>query len=65
MNIRDEVLRDLKSRGLSDTEISNLDAEQLFDQFCNWNGLLGWSSTLVSVLDHLREVKASTRQSQG
>jgi len=65
MNIRDDILQDLKSRGLSDADISELDAEQLFDEFCNWNGLMGWGPTLVGVLDHLREVDlVVTRQEQ-
>lgn len=57
MDIRDDVLQALKSRELSDADISRLSAEALFDEFCSWHGLLGWGPTLIAVLDNLRKAK--------
>ena len=37
-----------------DARINEMDAADLFQCYCNWHGLLGWSYTLSSSLDNIR-----------
>lgn len=53
-----DVLSNLHSRGLTDDEIDSFSSEQLFDEYCNWLGLLGYGPQLVTALDSLREAKS-------
>jgi len=53
--IPDYILDDLRSRGLTDRIISKQTPEFLFEEYCNWQGLIGWSDSLITVLDDLRE----------
>ena len=61
MNIKkipEHIYRDLKSRELSDEDIEHCTPEQLFHDYCEWNGLRGWSDSLVTALDKLRDADA-------
>jgi hypothetical protein len=49
------ILDDLVERGLTPDDIEKAGADYLFSEFCEWNGLSGWSDTLSIVLDNLRE----------
>ena len=53
--IPDYILSDLKERGLSDEEISEKTPQSLFCEYCDWNGLIGWGPSLITVIDDLRE----------
>ena len=41
-----EVLKVLQERKLSCTEILELTPEQMFIEYCEWNGLINWGQTL-------------------
>lgn len=47
------ILADLRER-LSDEEILNSTPEHLFKEYCQWNNLLGWGTSLIYALDSLR-----------
>ena len=49
------VYQDLKRRDMSDEEIKSSNPELLFSEYCEWNGLIGWSGSLISALDGLRQ----------
>lgn len=53
-NLSVDVLTALRERGLSDAFIEGSGPESLFDEYCNWQGLIGYGPTLVRVLDELR-----------
>lgn len=36
-------------------------AEDLFDEWCNWHGLIGWASTLIETIDALRDAEAESQ----
>ena len=42
-------------RELSREEIERLTPNQIFIEYCEWHGLIGWGSTLITVLDEIRE----------
>lgn len=46
-----------EGRGLSQKEIEEMDADDLFYEYCQWNGLIGWGRHLAARLDELREAK--------
>jgi hypothetical protein len=39
-----------------DERIIRMSANELFDAWCNWNGLTNWGPDLRHTLDHLRRV---------
>jgi hypothetical protein len=39
-----------------DEQISRMSANEMFDEWCNWNGLIDWGPDLRHTLDHLRKV---------
>ena len=51
------ILADLEERDLSHEDIERMTAEQLFEEYCCWNGLIGWGDMLINALDQLREAK--------
>lgn len=58
MDIKDvpsEIVKSVKSRGFNDHQISAMTADQMFDEYCNWHGLIKWGPTLRYVLDSLRD----------
>jgi hypothetical protein len=58
----DRVLDALRNRGHSDEQIQKMSPEDVFDEFCQWEGLLGWGPTLREALDDLRANKAQVEQ---
>lgn len=52
--IPSDVLKDLRARGHTDAQIENMTANQAFDEWCTWHGLVLWGSTLRTVLADLR-----------
>ncbi len=59
-NLAEHIALELKESGLSEDEISRYSAEKLFIEYCNWNGLIGWGSELISALDELRDFKKTS-----
>ena len=58
MNIEqmdNEVVESLHGREFVNEEIECMTADQAFDEYCLWNGLIGWGPKLRRVLDQLRE----------
>jgi hypothetical protein len=53
--IPEHILSDLRSRGLSESEIEVLSPEQAFSEYCEWNGLRGWAPSIILTIDSLRE----------
>jgi len=53
-----DVVHALKQRRHTEFQIEALTPEQIFDEYCQWHGLLGWGETLRGVLDSAR--KAAT-----
>jgi len=46
-----EELEDaLMSRGHTIEDINNMDAGEMFDEYCHWNGLLGWGPALRRIM---------------
>ena len=56
--IPSHILADLRGR-LTDDQISQVSADSLFCEYCNWNGLTGWGSSLIEALDSLRACEES------
>lgn len=54
-NLSEDVLDALRGRGLSDAFIEGSGPEPLFDEYCSWQGLIGYGPTLIRVLDELRK----------
>ena len=55
--IPDYILDDLASRGVTAEKIENSSPEDLFDEWCMWNGFIGYSSTFINVIDSLRSAQ--------
>ena len=50
-----DLLDALHDRGWDDIEIVGMDAETMFSEFCLWNGLVGWSATLLRMAKFVLE----------
>lgn len=53
-NISSNVMDALRKRHLSDEEIQAMTPEELFTEYCEWNGMMGWSRFFIDALDNLR-----------
>lgn len=53
--IPQSILSDLKSRGHTEDEIKNMKWEEAFDEYCNWNGLIGWGYYLRDAMKSLKD----------
>ncbi len=38
-----------------DAEISKMDVEAVLNSFLNWEGIIGYTSTIISAIDNIRE----------
>ena len=56
-----DVMEALKNRGLDDLAILRMSDEDLFSEFCDWHGLIGWGPALIKALD---EIKAINKQDE-
>ncbi len=52
--IPDHIIEDLKERGWSEKEIERSYPDELFNEYCEWQGLSGYGDMLREVLDALR-----------
>lgn len=55
--IRDDVLEDVRERGFSDEQIEAMDGETLFNEYCMWNGLIGYGFSLWNIVLDLKEAE--------
>ena len=49
------IIEDLKSRGHSEEDISYMQPEKVFTEFCSWHGFAGWGSTLWDAVHEIKE----------
>ncbi len=56
-DIPDDVLCDVRERGHTDAQIERMTAEEVFTEFCEWNGLCRWGKTLFAVVLDLSEAE--------
>lgn len=52
------VAKDVEKR-LEGLQVGNPEKLHIIAKYCNWNGLLGWGESLVTVLDELRQAQVS------
>ncbi len=61
-----DVLRDIAfNMGYEETkdidpflfEMGQLDIEEAWEKYCEWNGLIGFSNQLLNALDNIREAE--------
>ena len=55
--IPDHILDDLHSRGLNDADIESSTPEHLFNEYLNWNGIIGYGDTFIEAIDSLRSAE--------
>ena len=56
-----QVLADIHARGHSDDAIERMSPEEIFEEYCQWNGLINWSGTLWEVVTALKAIQAQTK----
>lgn len=54
------IVNTLRSRGMSDAEISHLSPKTIFSHFCEWNGIIGWHDTLWHAVEQLQALQPTT-----
>ena len=59
--IPDYILGDIRARGNTDDEIRRMDAETVFNEYCNWHGLINWGRNLWSVAERLRSAESKVK----
>lgn len=45
-----------------DEEINLLSSDEVFDHVCNWNGLLGYATTIKSWIEDIYKVNLNIKQ---
>ncbi len=50
-----EVMNDLLDAEYTDEAIRNMSVEEMFRAYCEWNGISGWSGTLLRVIDSIEK----------
>ena len=48
-----KILKDIRER-CTEEEIKGCSPEYLFNEYCEWHGLSGWSDDLIQTIDSLR-----------
>ena len=51
------ILEELFEAGYTIGDIKNMTAEEAFEAYCCWNGLIGWGGKLINALDDLRALE--------
>lgn len=46
----DEMIEALKNRGHSEEQIAKMSWQKKFDEFCEWEGLIGYGSRLRGIM---------------
>jgi hypothetical protein len=57
-----EIVKDLRARGHDDIDIGNMSPEEAFSEFCNYNGLLHWGSSLFSAAFELKRAEDKSQR---
>jgi len=57
--INPQILADIRARGRCDAAIAVMSPAELFQEWCEWNGIIGFAYTILDTVDNLRaaEVK--------
>jgi hypothetical protein len=55
------VLGDIRERGHSDEKIAAMTPLEAFREYCYWNGLTSWGSTLFAAVEELKKADATRR----
>ena len=51
-----DVVEALRERGVSSASVANMTPDEVFHEYCEWHGLIGWSGRLwQAVTDLSRE----------
>jgi hypothetical protein len=50
--LNEDVLDDLEERQVV---IQDLSAREAFEEYCEWNGIIGYATSLTQALDNIRE----------
>lgn len=58
----EHILSALRNREHSDEGIEAMSAEEAFDEFCEWNAIIGWGPSLRSTLISLKSAEVSDTQ---
>ncbi len=53
--IPEDILHALTQRGHSQDDIKAMTPLKAFSEYCNWNGMSGWGSTLWSAVESLKD----------
>lgn len=57
----DESVREaLNKRGWTNEEISTMTAAKMFDEYCNWHGLIHWGPILRTVYENAKRTAKKT-----
>lgn len=58
------VLGAARNAGHSDEAIEKMSARELFQVYCQWEGMIGWSDTLWQVVESLKEAESQSTSSR-
>jgi len=53
-DLTDDVYDALQGRDIPDERIEKMTANEIFDEYCEWEGLANWGPALRGTLDRLR-----------
>ena len=56
-NIPFDVLKAVRERGHSDATIELMRPREIFEEYCEWEGLINWSARLYNIVLTLEGVK--------
>lgn len=60
-----DAIESLRARGHDDDAISRMNHDEAFDEYCNWQGLIGWGPRLRGIYANLSEAEGSTQHQAG
>lgn len=55
----------LRERGRKEAEVAIMTPREIFEDYCNWNGIINWSDTLWDTATALMNAQAAPTQRQG
>ena len=53
----EDVLEALRNRGHSSEQIEQMNWDEVFDEYCEWRGLLRWGNTLRRVMTNAKNAQ--------
>ena len=56
-DIPETVLEAARERGFSDAAIAQMPIKRLFNEFCNWHGLINWGYNLFNLVEALQKAE--------